>query len=94
VPGFYLACYLIINFVEKTEKPMEQFKNLSLSQLVDKLSEYTAKYSQIRTEGGLKKEFEECRLFIDYLTNEIELRKKTPTNNEIISDSQVIFFNE
>ena len=73
---------------------MEQFKNLSLSQLIDKLSEYTARYSQIRTEGGLKKEFEECRLSIDYLASEIELKKKNPSNNEIISEPQVIFFNE
>ena len=73
---------------------MEHFKNLSLPDLVDKLSEYTARYSQIRTEGGLKKEFEECRLAVDYLTSEIELRKKAPLNNEIISDSQVFFFDE
>jgi hypothetical protein len=73
---------------------MEHFKNLSLPDLVDKLSEYTSRYSQIRTEGGLKKEFEECRLTVDYLTNEIELRKKASLNNEIISDSQVFFFDE
>jgi len=72
---------------------MEQFKNLSISQLIDKLSEYTAKYSQIRTEGGLKKEFEDCRLAINYLTYEIESRKKPP-DSDIVNDSQVIFFDE
>ncbi|MES1217311.1 MAG: hypothetical protein ABUT20_17490 [Bacteroidota bacterium] len=74
---------------------MEQFKNLSLPELIDKLSEYTIKYSQIRTEGGLKEEFNNCRFAIEHLTQEIESRKNaTQYSNEILNDSQRIFFTD
>jgi hypothetical protein len=82
-------------FATTTDRSMEHFQNLTLPSLIDKLAEYTAKYSQIRTKGGSKEDFNNCVLTLKYLTNEIELRKKTTQpENEIISKSQTIFFEE
>jgi len=75
---------------------MEQFNNLNQTALVDLLAEYTAKYSKLRTEGGLKKEFDHCLLTIKYLTKIIESKKKeeNPDSNDVISTPETIFFKE
>jgi hypothetical protein len=38
-----------------TETSMEQFQNLNQSALVDKVAEYTAKYSKLKAEGAQKR---------------------------------------
>lgn len=49
---------------------------LEQSVLIDKLAEYTGRYTQLRTEGGSKKEIDNCYLMIERLQEEIERRKK------------------
>lgn len=74
---------------------MEQFQNLNQSALVDKLAEYTTKYSKLKAEGGMKEEFNHCVLTIRYLTAVIDSRKKAATqNDEVISNPQTTFFEE
>ncbi len=74
---------------------MEQFQNLNQSALVDRLAEYTAKYSRLKAEGGAKEEFNHCVLTIKYLTAVIESRKNVEhQNSEIITNSQTHFFEE
>jgi hypothetical protein len=74
---------------------MERIQLLTEAVLIDKLSEYTAKYSRMHTEGGSEEVFKNCIETIELLTAEIESRKKTAQqNDEIINNSQFIFFEE
>ena len=55
--------------------PMHEFKNLELSALVDMLEHHTARYISILSAGGSRKEFETCKMIIEFLQAEIEQRK-------------------
>jgi hypothetical protein len=72
---------------------MEHLHNLTQSALVDKLAEYTQKYTRMRMEGGSKEDFNACMQAIKDIRNEISLRKKEANpDSEIISNPQSIFF--
>ena len=74
---------------------MERIQLLTQVTLIDMLSEYTAKYTRMRTEGGSTEDFNNCLQTLELLTAEIESRKKAvPQNNEIINDQQFIFFED
>ena len=54
---------------------MRPFEVLDTSDLVNVLSEYTAKYTKLHTEGGKEKDIINCKETIQSLITEIELRK-------------------
>ena len=54
---------------------MHEFRNLELSALVDMLEHHTVRYITILSAGGSMKEFETCKMIIEFLQLEIEQRK-------------------
>ena len=53
-----------------------ELHNKTEAELMDMLSNYTAKYSQMVLERDLySKEFFECKMMVRYLQSEIEARK-------------------
>lgn len=59
---------------------MEPYQSLTYSELLDALAEYTALYTKLLTEKNESQaEFLGCRVVIDDLMSEIELRKKNQT---------------
>jgi len=55
---------------------MRPFEVLETTDLVNVLAEYTARYTKMLTEGGMKKDILNCQETIRALITEIELRKK------------------
>jgi hypothetical protein len=62
---------------------MKDFQNLELTVLVDLLSQYTARYYKILSDGGSEEEFTSCKKTIQSLQSEIEYRKKSAKNSTI-----------
>ena len=60
---------------------MRPFEVLDTSDLVNVLSEYTAKYTKLHTEGGKEKDMINCKETIQSLITEIELRKRLETSD-------------
>ena len=58
---------------------MQELRSLDTSQLMDLLSQHTASYSSMLTNGTTTEEFEKSSLAIKALQSEIELRKKSGT---------------
>lgn len=54
---------------------MQDFTRLNIDELVDKLSQHMAKYTQILKEGGTDAEYVECKLSIAAIQQEIERRR-------------------
>jgi hypothetical protein len=59
---------------------MNDYRHMELSSLVDMLSEYTAHFSKMRTEGCSDSEFTSIKETIRLLQAEIETRKKKEQN--------------
>ena len=57
---------------------MDDFRRLEMTDLVDMLSQHTAKYSQILQEGGTDDEYVKCKLMITKIQVEIESRRISP----------------
>lgn len=55
---------------------MEQFHHLTHSSLVDMLAEHTLRYSKLHRDGGSKEELNNCLQTLEYLTSEIQSRKR------------------
>ncbi len=72
---------------------MQEYQNLELSALIDMLSQHTAKYSRLLTEGCSEEEYNSCKEIIQFLQAEIETRKNT-ANNTSISDPGINFTQE
>ena len=60
---------------------MRPFEVLDTSDLVKVLSEYTAKYTKLLTEGGKKKDIINCKETIQSLIAEVELRKSLKSSD-------------
>ena len=54
----------------------EDFGTMDQSVLIDKLAEYTSKYMQFLTNGGMQKEIDDCKKTIEQLQHEIEKRQQ------------------
>lgn len=48
--------------------------------LLDMLAKYTSDYTRILKDGGTKEDYESCKVWINHLTKEIELRKGQGSN--------------
>jgi hypothetical protein len=70
---------------------MESLHSLAMSALMDMLAEHTEKYTRMLTEGGDRKEKENCRLMIAALQKEIEFRKQVFDENAIASSQPPAF---
>ena len=68
---------------------MQSLSQLSLTELCDKLSEFTARYSKSMLNGFTEKEFAELRALIEALQKEIARRKPGGMNSK--EDSQKKF---
>jgi hypothetical protein len=62
---------------------MKDIQNLELTVLVDLLSQHTARYYKILSDGGSEDEFTSCKKTIQSLQSEIESRKKSAKNNTV-----------
>jgi len=60
---------------------MRPFEVLVISDLVNVLSEYTAKYTKLLTEGGKEKDIINCKETMQSLIIEIELRKNPESSD-------------
>ena len=58
---------------------MHELRSLDTSQLIDLLSQYTASYSKMLSNGTTQEEYEKSSLAVKALQAEIELRKKLGT---------------
>jgi hypothetical protein len=61
---------------------MEKYNDLGMSDLLDLLSQYTAKYSQMLTDGCDPRDFEKYKADIESIQNEISNRKDALQENE------------
>jgi|GEM_PF-3277585 len=61
---------------------MEKYNDLGMSDLLDLLSKYTTKYSQMLTDGCDPKDFEKYKTDIESIQNEISNRKGALQENE------------
>jgi hypothetical protein len=57
------------------------FEVLDTSDLIDALSEYTARYTKLLTEGRKEKDIINCKKTIESLITEIELRKSAKSSD-------------
>jgi hypothetical protein len=62
---------------------MKDIQNLELTVLVDLLSQHTARYYKILSDGGSEEEFTSCKKTIQLLQSEIEFRKKSAKNSTV-----------
>jgi hypothetical protein len=56
---------------------------MELTVLVDLLSQHTARYYKILSDGGSEDEFTTCKKTIQQLQSEIEFRKKSARNSTV-----------
>lgn len=62
---------------------MKDIQNLELTVLVDLLSQQTARYYKILSDGGTEEEFRSCKKTIQQLQSEIASRKKETKNSTV-----------
>lgn len=60
---------------------MQEYQNLELSVLVDMLSDHTARYSRLLTDGCREDEYNSCREIIQALQMAIEAKKSSVNRN-------------
>ena len=63
---------------------MENLNTIETPALIDLLAEYTAKYTQLLTAGS-REEYEKCKLTIEAIMKEIEIRKQSYDENSTVT---------
>jgi hypothetical protein len=61
---------------------MRPFEVLEMTDLVNVLAQYTARYTKMLSEGGRKKDIFNCQETIRALIAEIELRKRPAASDD------------
>lgn len=56
---------------------MTAFQQMSMEELVDLLAQRTQKFTQLLVEKKFNEEYQECKVAIQQLLAEIEMRKET-----------------
>ena len=63
---------------------MEDLHKIDYATLVDLLSEYTARYTQLISERNMTtKEFYECKIILKLIQKEIEVRENPKEDNSL-----------
>ena len=70
---------------------MENLNSLDTSLLVDLLSQYTERYTNMLTEGCDQEEFEKCKLTIEAIQKEIQVRQQQLEGNSAASAAEPDF---
>lgn len=61
---------------------MDDFKQLSMEELVDVLAQKTQKFTQLLVEKKFNGEYQQCKEMIQHLLAEIELRKEISASGD------------